>query len=262
MTKEKDITLKAGQIAAAIEKFAPLETQAEWDNSGFTVGGPHRRVKKGLIALNCTKEVIEEAIELGCDIVITHHPLIVHDPLMNLLDGDPRSDAVALAVKHGITVYSSHTPLDKALGGLNTIMALKIGIKSPKELVPGGFGAWGKLPKDLSAKEFIALVKKIFGAKNVRCSKPISGKISTVAVSSGGGQGSVDDAVRVGAQVLVTGDVTHHHFYTRDGFMIIDIGHHESEWSATALLESIVKKNFPKFAAQISKADISPIYYF
>lgn len=254
--------LKAGQIAAAIEKFAPLATQEEWDNSGFTVGGAHRRVKKGLIALNCTKEVMEEAVAKGCDIVLTHHPLIVHDPLMNIIDGNPRSDAVSIAVKYGITVYSSHTPLDKAVGGLNTIMAQKLGIKSPKELVKGGFGAYGKLSKALSAKEFIALVKKSFKAANVRSSAPLKGKISTVAVSSGGGQGSVEDALRVGAQVLVTGDVTHHHFYVPDGFMIIDVGHHQSEWPAVNLLESLVKKNFPKFAVHISEADTSPVYYF
>lgn len=255
-------TITAGDIAAAIEKFAPLATQEEWDNSGFSIGGAHRRVKKGLIALNCTKEVIEEAVNCKCDFVITHHPLIVHTPLMNILDGDPRSDAVSLAVKHGITVYSSHTPLDKAAGGLNTIMAQKLGIKNPKELVKGGFGAYGKLPKALSSKEFIELVKKAFGAKNIRCSKPLAGKISVVAVSSGGGQGSVEDALRVGAQVLVTGDVTHHYFYTPDAFMIIDVGHHHSEWPAVKLLESLVKKNFPKFAVRISEVDTSPIYYF
>ena len=131
-------TIEAGQLAAVIEEFAPIFTQEEWDNSGFSVGGANRRVKKGLIALNCTLEVVQEAVEKNCDIIITHHPLIVHTPLMNILDGDLRSEAVALAIKNDITIYSSHTPLDKAIGGLNTIMAQKMGIKKPgKCTLPG-----------------------------------------------------------------------------------------------------------------------------
>lgn len=83
-----------------------------------------------------------------------------------------------------------------------------------------------------------------------------------MAVSSGSGQGSAKDAIAAGAQALVTADVSHHNFYQPEGFMILDIGHYESEWEAVALLESIVKKNFSKFAVSLSKRDKSPIYHF
>lgn len=254
--------IKASLIANAIEGFAPLATQVEWDNSGFTIGGGDRMVSKGLIALNCTLDVLKEAVDNGCDMVITHHPLIVHSPLMGILDNDLRSEAVAFAIKNGLTIYSSHTPLDKAKGGLNTIMAKKLGINSPKELVKDGFGAYGKISKELSSKEFILKVKKSFNAPNIRTSAPLKEKVKIVAVSSGGGQSSIKDALRVGAQVLVTGDVTHHNFYAPEGFMVVDVGHHFSEWPAVELLNSIVKKNFPKFATQLSEVDKSPIYYF
>ena len=83
-----------------------------------------------------------------------------------------------------------------------------------------------------------------------------------MAVSSGGGQGSIGDALQKGAQVLVTGDVTHHHFYCPEGFMVVDVGHHFSELAAIKVLEELVKKNFPTFALHLSEADLSPIFYY
>ncbi|MFA6704443.1 MAG: Nif3-like dinuclear metal center hexameric protein, partial [Bacteroidales bacterium] len=191
--------------------------------------------------------------------------------------------------KNNITIYSSHTPLDKARGGLNDLMAKRLNLQNCKVLSPDGFGVVGTLKtvgtlkgnsgekagKGMNGEEFIKFVKKQFGLKYLRCSKPIgysiatdgriaaaAGKITKVAVSSGSGQGSAKDAIAAGAQVLVTADVSHHNFYQPEGFMILDIGHYESEWEAVALLESIVKKNFSKFAVSLSKRDKSPIYHF
>jgi len=254
--------VKAYQIAEAIEKFAPLGTQAEWDNSGFTVGNPNADVHKALIALNCSLEVVKEAVEKGCDMIITHHPLIVHKPCLSILEGDPRSDTIMLAIKNGVTVYSSHTPLDKAQGGLNDIMAAKLGLKKCSVLGAEGYSRIGMLPRPVSAEAFIEKVKKAFGASDIRSSALVPGKISKVAVSSGSGQGVIEEAAAAGAQVLVTGDVTHHNFYCPDGFMVIDAGHHFTELPAMSLLETIVKKNFPKFATHLSEADKSPIFYF
>ena len=260
--ERKRTSILAKDISSAIEKFAPLSTQEEWDNSGFTVGNPNAKVSSALIALNCTLDVVREAVSKGCDMIITHHPLIVHDPCLNILKGDPRSDAIMLAIQKGITVYSSHTPLDKAKGGLNCQMALKLSLSDIEPLVEGGFGCVGNLKKPLEAKSFLSKVKRAFNAPVVRCSKPIGSKISRVAVSSGGGQGSIGDALQKGAQVLVTGDVTHHHFYCPEGFMVVDVGHHFSELAAIKVLEELVKKNFPTFALHLSEADTSPIFYF
>ena len=254
--------IQAYKIAEAIEKFAPLATQAEWDNSGFTIGNPAKYVSKALVALNCSFAVVQEAVDRGCDIIVTHHPLIVHKPCLSILEGEPRSDSIMLAIRKGITVYSSHTPLDKASGGLNDIMADRLLLKKCAVLSKDGFGRVGNLAKPITAGKFIESVKKAFGTANVRTSAPIASKINRVAVSSGGGQGSIADALAAGAQVLVTGDVTHHNFYSPKDFMVIDVGHHYSELPAVNLLKSIIKKNFPKFAGLLSEADTSPIFYF
>ena len=260
--KTRQYKVKASEIAEAIEEFAPLGLQAEWDNSGFTVGNPSAEVHCALIALNCSLEVVREAVEKGCDMIVTHHPLIVHRPCLSILEGDVRSDTIMLAIRSGITVYSSHTPLDKAQGGLNDIMASRLGLCDVSVLGADGFSRIGKLGRGVSAAAFVEKAKKAFGASNVRTSALVPGKISSVAVSSGGGQGAIADAVEAGAQVLVTGDVTHHNFYCPDGFMVVDVGHHYSELPAIGLLEHIIKKKFPKFAVLLSEADKSPIFYF
>jgi len=297
MPKEKAKTVnmvRAIDIARAVEKFAPLSAQAEWDNSGFSVGDPQAAVHKVLIALNCTLDVVEEAVELNCDMILTHHPLIFGGCRSVLYNNVCSSESlqgrsIATAIKNNITIYSSHTPLDKARGGLNDLMAKRLNLQNCKVLSPDGFGVVGTLKtvgtlkgnsgekagKGMNGEEFIKFVKKQFGLKYLRCSKPIgysiatdgriaaaAGKITKVAVSSGSGQGSAKDAIAAGAQVLVTADVSHHNFYQPEGFMILDIGHYESEWEAVALLESIVKKNFSKFAVSLSKRDKSPIYHF
>ncbi|MCI1720162.1 MAG: Nif3-like dinuclear metal center hexameric protein [Bacteroidales bacterium] len=316
--------VRAIDIAGAVEKFAPLSTQVEWDNSGFSVGDPQAVVHKVLIALDCTLDVVEEAVEKKCDMILTHHPLIFGG-CKNILYSDAcgyngpanrtssgtscvfeslQGRAIAIAIKNGITIYSSHTPLDKARGGLNDLMAKRLNLQNCKVLSADGFGTVGSLnsgnsgnsgkngnrggngKEGMTGEEFIKFVKKQFNVKYLRCSKPIgygiatdcksveaagkiaaldrrvAGKITKVAVSSGAGQGSVSDAIAAGAQALVTADVSHHNFYQPEGFMILDIGHYESEWGAVALLESIVKKNFSKFAVSLSKRDKSPIYYY
>lgn len=297
MPKEKAKTVnmvRAIDIARAVEMFAPLSAQAEWDNSGFSVGDPQAAVHKVLIALNCTLDVVEEAVERNCDMILTHHPLIFGGCRSVLYNNVCSSESlqgrsIATAIKNNITIYSSHTPLDKARGGLNDLMAKRLNLQNCKVLSPDGFGVVGTLKtvgtlkgnsgekagKGMNGEEFIKFVKKQFGLKYLRCSKPIgysiatdgriaaaAGKITKVAVSSGSGQGSAKDAIAAGAQVLVTADVSHHNFYQPEGFMILDIGHYESEWEAVALLESIVKKNFSKFAVSLSKRDKSPIYHF
>ena len=260
--KMKQNKVRARQIAEAIEEFAPLGLQAEWDNSGFTVGNPQALVSKALIALNCSLEVVKEAVEKGCDMIVTHHPLIVHKPCLSILEGDVRSDTIMLAIRSGITVYSSHTPLDKASGGLNDIMAGRLGLGDVSVLGADGFSRVGKLARPMGSDAFVEKVKKAFGCECVRTSSLIPGKVSKVAVSSGGGQGAIADAVEAGAQVLVTGDVTHHNFYCPSGFMVVDVGHHYSELPAIELLEHIIKKKFPKFAVLLSEADKSPIFYY
>ena len=121
----------------------------------------------------------------------------------------------------------------------------------------------GNLPEPLSAEEAVKIVKKSFGLKALRASKPVDGKISRVAMCGGSGGSLIGAAMKSGAQLYISGDISYHNFFTRDGFMIMDIGHYESEIEIVDILFSLIKKNFPTFAVRITQnINSNPIYYF
>ena len=253
--------MKASELVRPIEEFAPVYEQEKWDNCGFSVGDPSMEVSKALIALDCTEAVVDEAIECGADIIITHHPLIFGG-VKKITPQNWLGRIICKAVKNNIAIYAAHTNMDKAAGGVSAIMADKIGLCQREILTPDGFGIAGSLEEELSVEEFIGKLKNAFGVDVVRCSAPLCEKIKRVAVCGGSGKSFIADAMGKGAQVYVTGDITYHDFYAEKGFMLMDIGHYFSEYSIVDVFANIVSKNFPNFAVSISKRNNNPIYYY
>ena len=220
--------MKASDLIRPIEEFAPVWEQEKWDNCGFSVGDPSAEVSKVLIALDCTEAVVDEAIEIGADIIIAHHPLIFGG-VKKISPDNEQGRTIIKAIKHNIAIYAAHTNMDKAAGGVSAIMADKIGLVQREILTPDGFGITGILEEELSVEEFVGKVKNAFGVDVVRCSVPLEGKINRVAVCGGSGKSFIAEARQKGAQVYVTGDITYHDFYAEKGFMVMDIGHYFSE---------------------------------
>lgn len=127
--------MKIGQIISEIEEFAPLCLQESFDNSGLQVGDPAREVEGILIALDTTEEVIDEAIDLGCNLVITHHPLLFK-PLKQIAGRNYIQRCTAKALKNDVAVYACHTNLDNAAGGVNYRIAEKLGLQNIRILSP------------------------------------------------------------------------------------------------------------------------------
>ena len=253
--------MKASELVRPIEEFAPVWEQERWDNCGFSVGDPDMEVSKALIALDCTEAVVDEAIETGADIIIAHHPLIFGG-VKKISPQSEQGRTIIKAVKHNIAIYAAHTNMDKAAGGVSSIMADKLNLVEREVLTPDGFGVAGSLEEELSVEEFVGKMKNAFGVDVVRCSAPLEGKISKVAVCGGSGKSFIADAMQKGAQVYVTGDITYHDFYAEKGFMVMDIGHYFSEYRIVDVFANIVSKNFPNFAVSISKRNNNPIYYY
>ena len=115
--------MKVGDITAVLEAFAPLRIQESWDNSGLIIGSPEDEVHGVLVGFDCTPALIDEAVEKGCDMVVTHHPLIFKG-LKRIAPDDPVGAAVYLAIRHGIAIYAAHTNADKAPEGVNTQLIL------------------------------------------------------------------------------------------------------------------------------------------
>lgn len=257
---------KVKDVIAVIEEFAPLALQEKWDNSGLCIGSPEDKVSSVLLGLDCTPELVDEAIACGADMIVTHHPLIFSG-LKKISAEDLVGEAVVKAIRAGISVYAAHTSADKVIAGVSGAMAARLGLKDVRILDEDGegtgLGVVGNLPEPMTAQDALELVKERFALKVVKSSKPVGCKIERVAMCGGSGGSLIGAARAAGAQLYISGDISYHNFFTPEGFMIMDIGHYESEIEIVDILFSLIKKNFPTFAVRITQnMQSNPIYYF
>lgn len=258
--------MKVKDIISVIEEFAPLGIQEKWDNSGLCIGSPEAEVSSVLVGLDCTEELVDEAVACGADMIVTHHPLIFSG-LKKISPDDIVGAAVIKAVKAGISIYAAHTNADKVIAGVSGAMAAKLGLENVAILDEDGegtgLGVVGDLPEPLTAEEAVELVKSRFKLKAMRASRPVEGMISRVAMCGGSGGSLIGAAKASGAQLYLSGDISYHNFFTPENFMIMDIGHYESEIEIVDILFSLIKKKFPTFAVRITQNIYSnPIFYF
>ena len=261
--------MKIRDIAAAIEEFAPLSLQAEYDNSGLVVGRMDDEVHSALLAVDVTEEVIDEAIACGCDIIITHHP-IIFSPLKRLNSATYVERCVERAIRHNIALYACHTNLDSVQGGTSWYVGTALGLENMHVLEPRkgddsvGYGVVGELPEAEDAIKFLRRVKEIFNVGAVRHSDISNGKASVcrVAICTGSGRSNIDDALRAGADIYITADLRYNDFMCGENRMILaDIGHFESEFCAIRLLFDIISKKMCTFAVRKSVCSRNPIHY-
>ena len=261
--------MKIRDIAATIEAFAPLSLQESYDNSGLIVGRPDDEVHAALLAVDVTEEVIEEAVREGCDIIITHHPIIFH-PLKRFNSSNYVERCVELAIRKGIALYACHTNLDSAAEGMSWQLGQMIGLERMEVLQPRkdnpttGFGVVGTLPRAEGVTALMSRVKSIFDVGAVRYSDlPTEDMmVRRVAICTGAGASLIDDALRAEADMYITADLKYNDFMRGDGRMVLaDIGHFESEFCAIRILFDIISKNLCTFAVRKSVCSRNPIHY-
>ena len=260
--------MKIKEITDAIERFAPLALQEGYDNAGLVVGDPEREVGRALLAVDVTEEVLAEAEREGCDLVVTHHPIVFH-PLKRLNEADYVQRCVARAVRRDIALYACHTNLDSAPNGMSWRLASELGIGSLHVLAPSpdkcegvGFGVVGELPEPMATVEFMRRMQRVLGVRVVRHSDIASPEVRRVAVCTGAGASMIGDARRAGADIYVTADMKYNDFMTPDkALTVADIGHFESEYCAIQILFDILSKNLITFAVRKSESSRNPVNY-
>ena len=253
--------MNAREVADIIEQFAPLEQAASWDNSGFCIGSPDTEVRGILVGFDCTPALVREAVARGANMIVTHHPLIFHG-IKKISEDTFLGEVITLAVKNDIVVYAAHTNADKAGGGVNDLMADRLGLRDRRVLSEDGFGLVGMLEAPMPAADFIAFVKKQFSLKCLRASRPISTAVRKVALCSGSGGSMLAEALASGADAYICGDLTYHQFFAEKGIMLLDIGHFESEIDIVDKLISVLEEKISTFAVLRTKEDYNPIHYF
>lgn len=239
------------QIVKIMETWAPKQLAEEWDNVGWMVGNTKRTVNKVMIALEINGDVVEEAIDKSVDMIITHHPLIFKG-LKSISDRDALGKWILALIKNNISVYSAHTNLDAAYGGINDYLCGLFGLERTMSLGsvsdrqvdrlngqvdrqietdPEGLGRVAWLPLPLDASSFLQNVKDILGLESIRFSGNGKEMISKVAVCSGAGADMMKDAHLAGCDVYLTGDIKYHEYRSAQeiGLAVADMTHFASE---------------------------------
>ncbi len=225
------------EIIEIIEKQYPKCAALEFDNVGLQAGRLEKEVKKVYLALDATDQVIDQAISVGADMIITHHPLIF-SPLRSVTDGNFISRRVVKMIQNDISYYAMHTNYDVL--GLSQLLSDTIGLVNEKVLwVTGekngkeiGIGRVGNLMRPMTLKECCELVKNKLKLSSVKVFGNMDSQLFSAAVSPGSGKDAVDPAIEKGAQVLITGDIGHHVGLDsmEQGLAIIDAGHYGTEY--------------------------------
>ncbi|MDE6534967.1 MAG: Nif3-like dinuclear metal center hexameric protein, partial [Muribaculaceae bacterium] len=192
------------QIIDAIEEAAPRSLQEQWDNSGLICGRSADPCSGVMVCLDVTPAVVSQAIAAGCNLIISHHPLIFKG-IKALSDTTPQGLALIMAIKNDIAVYCAHTSLDNAPSpwGVSHEMAALLGAHVESVISPTGTGVIAELSRPEEPARFIETVKKTFGAECVRHSALPSEPISKVALGSGACGFLIPDAIAAGAQAIV-----------------------------------------------------------
>lgn len=257
--------VKVKDIAAVIEEFAPKSLQESYDNAGLQVGDPEMAVSAVLLCLDVNEDVLNEAIERECNLIVSHHPLIFRG-LKQLTGADATQRLVISALKNNIAVYSAHTNLDSVWDGVSHEIARRLNLKDTEVLEPqpqnpkAGLGVVGNI-KPLPKIEFLRKIKETFNVATLRyCAQSSILVVRRVAVCGGAGASLISSAIRAKADILVTGDVKYHDFTSFGSEIIIaDIGHYESELCSREILSRIIRDAFPDLTVYFSDSESNPI---
>ena len=245
------------EIINSIESVAPRSAQEQWDNSGMQVGDTGRDIRSVLLTTDVTPDVVDEAIMLGCNLIVSHHPLLFHG-LKQVCGQTPQACIVEKAIKHDIAIYSAHTSLDVAEKGINTRLAQKLFIYNFRPLTESGLGIIGELQEPINYADFIGYINKVLNCTYIRYTRPAKQVVQTVALCGGSGAEFIPEAIAQGADVYLTADCKYHEFQDADGRIgLIDIDHWISERHAREIFQDILTP----LGVQcfISKTDKTPI---
>ena len=244
------------EIYQYLDGLAPFSLQMDFDNAGFLVGRGDRTVDKVLVSLDITEEVVAEAAQLGCQLIVSHHPVIFH-PAKSVTDATPDGRILLSLVEHNIAAVCAHTNLDAVCGGVNDALARKLGLTNIEQLKqdgvdssgrPYGIGRVGNTAGvPMYAPAFAAFVKETLGANGVRfvdARRPVR----RVAVGGGACADMLKDALALGCDTFVTADVKYNGFLDAKalGVNLIDAGHYPTEQVVVPVLAKWLTDGFPK----------------
>ena len=217
------------EFCACMEQIAPRTLALDFDNVGLLVEPDHTKIKKVLLALDCTTVTAKEAIDLGADLLVTHHPQFFHG-VKSIGYSSPITGAAALLLRHGVGHFAAHTNLDASPGGVNDTLAQLLDLRDVAPLPPENIGRVGVLPEPMKLSDLAARCNALLDSHGGYTGDP-DRLVSRVAVLGGAGGGDIEFAQAAGAQAYLTGEAKHNQILEameRDLPLIL-CGHYETE---------------------------------
>lgn len=245
--------MRCDEIILKLEELSPLQFAADWDNVGLLAGRRDKKTERVCIALDATDEVIEEAVRSKADMLITHHPLIFKG--MKRIDSEDFIGRRIMALlRNDISYYAMHTNFD--VMGMADAAADEMGLRERKvltmtyedEIATEGCGRLGKLPRLMTLEECGLFVRDRFHLSHVRIYGEPEAVMEDAALVPGAGADMIEDAVKEGADVLITGDIKHHEGIdaVARGLCVIDAGHYGIEKLFVPYMKEYLEREVPE----------------
>ena len=250
-------------ILKFVETVAPPYMKEDWDNVGLNCGHMDRPVTKILVALDPFPHVCREAKEIGADLLVTHHALIWKPGFIT--DANAQGRSTLFLIENGIAHINAHTNLDQAPGGVNDVLADKLGLENVEIVNPqNGIGLMRC--GDVAAQpleNFLATVKEQLdcdGLRYVDGGKPVR----KVAVGGGSCASGILEVKAAGCDTFVTADIKYNQFWDAQdlGINLIDAGHFHTENPVVAVLADKIAAAFPEIQVKISKTHTDCMKYY
>lgn len=224
---------QTNKIIKRIEEFAPLSTMQKWDNSGWQINLGNKETEKVLLCLDVTPSIVDEAIEKHCDLILSHHPVFFNG--IKVI----KSPYIIKAIQNNIQVYSAHTNLDIAQGGVSEYLAEKCGFTDLDTAFE--FIKYKKLEKEENFSKLISTLKTMFSLPSIRVVNSKRKTYSSIAFCSGSGADFINNLEEIGVDVFITGDLKHHQALNAGKMTIVDLGHFHSEKFVVDIFKNILK---------------------
>lgn len=239
-------------IASVIENIAPTDLAESWDNVGLLVGKKDGLVKKVFVALDFDENTLNEAIKNHCDLIVTHHPIMIK-PISKINDDTAQGRLILKLIEEKIALYSAHTNMDSANGGVNDLLANVLQLKNVQKIAldedfEGRVG-------DIEVTKFADLMPVIKERLNLKYLRFVGDKeknISKIAICGGGGAGFIPNVVGK-CDLYLTADVKYHdaQFAEENNLCVIDAGHFETERAVCEFFAKIINENFQRRGVEV-----------
>lgn len=233
-----------------LEEIAPISLAEDYDNVGLLVGNPADRISRVLVTLDTDVQTVAEAVQRGCKLILSHHPLLFH-PVRRIVSDDSTGNTLTELIRAGINLYACHTNIDAARGGLCDYLLSLLGIKNIVHTLTDtqsaeGIGRVAMLDHTVTLGELADRVRDALGLEEIRYVGDPDELVKTVGICNGGGGDMVTDAYEMGCDVYISGDFKHHHgrFAHENNMALLEITHFDAEVCFCDMMAQRLEANF------------------